>query len=106
MFLYRFFQFAFGRPKTMINLRNSQDRVAAGMGFGKHGHRIMEINGSQSATLKLAPKRKAYAHLARGILTMNGQKLVGGDALFIEDESSPVMNDGIDAEVLIFDLSH
>lgn len=249
MSLYRFFQFAFGHPKTMINLRKSQDRgyadhgwlksfhsfsfagyhdprfmgwgnlrvinedrVAAGMGFGKHGHRNMEIisyvlsgelahqdsmgniesippgdvqrmsagsgvthsefnhakdqtthflqiwiepnvseiepsyeqksipttekdgklriiasptgndgavkihadaaiyvglfNGSQSATLKLNPKRKAYAHLIRGMLTINGQKLVGGDALFIEDESSLIISDGVDAEVLIFDLSH
>ena len=249
MSLYRFFQFASEYPKTMINLRKSQDRgyadhgwlksfhsfsfagyhdpqfmgwgnlrvinedrVAAGMGFGKHGHRNMEIisyvlsgelahqdsmgniesippgdvqrmsagsgvthsefnhakdktthflqiwiepnvseiepsyeqktiptiekdgklriiasptgndgavkihadatiyaglfNGPQSATLNLDPKRKAYAHLIRGILTINGQKLVGGDALFIEDEPSLVISDGVDAEVLIFDLSH
>ena len=64
------------------------------------------FNGSQSATLKLDPKRKAYAHLIRGMLTINGQKLVGGDALFIEDEPSLVISDGVDAEVLIFDLSH
>ncbi|BDT79270.1 pirin family protein [Polynucleobacter yangtzensis] len=64
------------------------------------------FNGPQSATLKLDPKRKSYAHLIRGILTINGQKLVGGDALFIDDESSLVISDGVDAEVLIFDLSH
>jgi redox-sensitive bicupin YhaK (pirin superfamily) len=64
------------------------------------------FNGTQSATLKLDPKRKAYAHLIRGMLTINGQKLVGGDALLIEDESSIVISDGVDAEVLIFDLSH
>ena len=249
MILFRFFQFAFGYPKTMMNLRKSQDRgyadhgwlksyhsfsfagyhdpqfmgwgnlrvinedrIAAGMGFGKHGHRNMEIisyvlsgelahqdsmgniesippgdvqrmsagsgvthsefnhakdqtthflqiwiepnvaeiepsyeqktipviekdgklriiaspsgndgavkihadakvyaglfNGPQSAMLNLAPKRKAYAHLIRGTLTINGQQLVGGDALFIEDEPSLVISDGVDAEVLIFDLSH
>lgn len=249
MFLFRILQFAFGNPKTMINLRKSQDRgyadhgwlksfhsfsfagyhdpqfmgwgnlrvinedrVAAGMGFGKHGHRNMEIisyvlsgelahqdsmgniksippgdvqrmsagsgvthsefnhakdqtthflqiwiepnvseiepsyeqktipavekegklriiasptgnddavkihadatvyaglfNGTQSATLKLDPKRKAYAHLIRGMLTINDQKLTSGDALFIESESSLVISDGIDAEVLVFDLSH
>lgn len=64
------------------------------------------FNGPQSATLTLDPKRKAYAHLIRGMLTINGQKLVGGDALFIEDEPSLVISDGVDAEVLIFDLSH
>ncbi|MBU3582321.1 pirin family protein [Polynucleobacter sp. AP-Capit-er-40B-B4] len=64
------------------------------------------FNSPQSATLKLDPKRKAYVHLIRGMLTISGQKLVSGDALFIEDESSLVISDGVDAEVLIFDLSH
>jgi redox-sensitive bicupin YhaK (pirin superfamily) len=40
------------------------------------------------------------------MLNINGQKLVSGDALFIEDESALVISDGVDAEVLIFDLSH
>lgn len=64
------------------------------------------FSGPQSATLELDPKRKSYAHLIRGMLTINGHKLVGGDALLIKDESSLVINDGVDAEVLIFDLSH
>jgi redox-sensitive bicupin YhaK (pirin superfamily) len=64
------------------------------------------FNGPQSATMKLNPKRKAYAHLIRGMLTINGQKLVAGDALFIEDEPSLEISAGVDAEVLIFDLSH
>uniref|UniRef100_B1XVB2 Pirin domain protein n=1 Tax=Polynucleobacter necessarius subsp. necessarius (strain STIR1) TaxID=452638 RepID=B1XVB2_POLNS len=40
------------------------------------------------------------------MLTINGQKLDGGGALFLENESSLVISDGVDAEVLIFDLSH
>jgi len=64
------------------------------------------FNGTQSANLKLDPKRKAYAHLIRGDLVINGQQLAGGDALFIEDESSLEISAGVDAEVLIFDLSH
>jgi len=64
------------------------------------------FNGNQSASLDHDPKRKAYAHLIRGTLTINGQKLTGGDALFIEDESSLEISEGVDAEVLIFDLSH
>jgi len=64
------------------------------------------FNGAQSFVLQLDPKRKAYAHLIRGTLTINDQKLAGGDALFIEDESSLEISEGVDAEVLIFDLSH
>lgn len=64
------------------------------------------FNGSQSSVLQLDPKRKAYAHLVCGTLTINGQKLTGGDALFIEGESSLEISAGVDAEVLIFDLSH
>jgi hypothetical protein len=64
------------------------------------------FNGVQSSILQLDPKRKAYAHLVRGTLTINGQKLAGGDALFVEGETSLEISEGVDAEVLIFDLSH
>jgi len=64
------------------------------------------LNGPQSASLELDPKRKAYAHLIRGTLMINGHQLTTGDALMIEGESSLQMSDGVDAEVLVFDLSH
>ena len=64
------------------------------------------FDGSQSETFNLDPKRKAYLHLICGSLTVNGQKLLGGDALLIENESSLEIANGIDAEVLFFDLSH
>ncbi|QWD59346.1 pirin family protein [Polynucleobacter sp. MWH-UH35A] len=64
------------------------------------------FNGSQSATVQLDPKRKAYAHLIRGSLIINGHAITGGDALLIENESKLEISNGVDAEVLIFDLSH
>ena len=64
------------------------------------------FDGSQSAQMQLDPNRKAYVHLIKGSLTVNGQKLVGGDALLIENESALEVQDGVDAEVLFFDLSH
>ena len=63
------------------------------------------FNGSESTTLTLNPQRKAYAHLIRGSLTINGQQLEGGDALLIADEGLLELANGKDAEVLIFDLS-
>lgn len=64
------------------------------------------FDGSQSAKMQLDPKRKGYVHLIKGSLTVNGQKLAGGDALLMENESALEVRDGVDAEVLFFDLSH
>ena len=64
------------------------------------------FDDSQSAQIQLDPKRKAYVHLIRGSLEVNGQGLTGGDALLIEDESQLKFSQGNDAEVLFFDLSH
>ena len=64
------------------------------------------FNGHQSAAKDLDPKRKYYAHLIKGVLTINGNTINGGDALLIDSESKLEIGDGIDAEVLIFDLSH
>ena len=63
------------------------------------------FNGSESASLSLDKTRKAYAHLIRGSLTINGQDLQGGDALLIAEETQLEIANGKDAEVLIFDLS-
>ena len=63
------------------------------------------FNDTQSAQVELDPKRKAYVHLIRGSLKVNGQQLHSGDALLIENESLLQVADGVDAEVLFFDLS-
>ena len=64
------------------------------------------FNGSQSQKLDLDPERKAYVHLVKGTLQINGIALSTGDALLIEKEASLLISDGQDAEVMIFDLSH
>jgi len=63
------------------------------------------LDGSESASLELAPGRLAYVHLIRGSLQVNGQTLSGGDALQLRDESSVRLEAGQDAEVLVFDLA-
>jgi quercetin 2,3-dioxygenase len=63
------------------------------------------FNGSEQASLALNPESKAYVHLVRGSLKVNGVELSGGDALRIQGESSLVLNAARDAEVLIFDLA-
>ncbi len=63
------------------------------------------FDGSEAASLALQPGRKAYVHLVRGALTVNGQRLRAGDALAMVDEAEVVVADGEQAEVLVFDLA-
>jgi len=63
-----------------------------------------QFDGDESATLALDPARKAYVHLARGRLTVNGHALAAGDALLLAQESALSIEQGTDAEVLVFDL--
>lgn len=62
------------------------------------------FDGAEEASLDLALDRKAYVHLVRGKLVVNGQTLLGGDALMVSDESSLRVEQGEAAEVLVFDL--
>ncbi len=59
----------------------------------------------ESAALTLTPRRKAYVHLVAGDLRANGQLLHGGDALLLEDVAILTLEQGQDAEVLVFDLA-
>jgi hypothetical protein len=63
------------------------------------------FDGDESATLALDPARKAYVHLIRGSLEVNGMRLAAGDALLLAAEREVVLGHGADAEVLVFDLA-
>jgi redox-sensitive bicupin YhaK (pirin superfamily) len=62
------------------------------------------FDGEESALLPIDPGRRAYVHVARGSVTVNGEPLAAGDALRIEDEREVHINGGHAAEVLVFDL--
>ena len=63
------------------------------------------FDAGERAELSLDPQRKAYVHLVRGRLSVNGEVLTGGDAAKLSGESRLVLSDGQDAEVLVFDLA-
>jgi quercetin 2,3-dioxygenase len=63
------------------------------------------FDGTESARLALNPARKAYVHLIRGGLTVNGEALQAGDAAVMADEVELTLERGEDAEVLVFDLA-
>ena len=63
------------------------------------------LDGDEAAALALNSARKTYVHLVRGELEVNGQKLASGDAAMIQAQSHLELRNGMDAEVLVFDLA-
>ena len=62
------------------------------------------FDGPETATLPIQPGRRAYVHVARGALRVNGESLGAGDALRLVDEPELRIDSGRSAEVLVFDL--
>jgi redox-sensitive bicupin YhaK (pirin superfamily) len=63
------------------------------------------FDDDQSAHMSLNSQRKAYVHLVRGELEINGQALTAGDAAMLDGESQVSLTNGKNAEVLVFDLA-
>lgn len=63
------------------------------------------FEGTEKAELTLDPQRKAYVHLVRGELKVNGLALQAGDAALLAQESTLTLDQGKQAEVLVFDLA-
>jgi redox-sensitive bicupin YhaK (pirin superfamily) len=61
------------------------------------------FDGEERARHDLARGRKAYVHVARGTIEVNGRRLDAGDALKTDD-SALAFGAGQGAEVLLFDL--
>ena len=53
---------------------------------------------------RLAPGRHAWVQVARGALSLGGQRLGEGDGAAVSDESTLKLVGGKDAEALVFDL--
>jgi redox-sensitive bicupin YhaK (pirin superfamily) len=62
------------------------------------------FDGDEAATLAIAPGRRAYVHVARGAITVNGKALGAGDAAKLEAVEAITLTQGSEAEVLVFDL--
>ena len=62
------------------------------------------FDGDESDRIAIAPRRRAYVHVARGHLEVNGRALGPGDGARLEGEAAVAVRAGRDAEVLVFDL--
>jgi redox-sensitive bicupin YhaK (pirin superfamily) len=62
------------------------------------------LEGGESAELEVAPGRRAYVHLARGDIELNGQPMSAGDGAKVVGELRLELRYPQKAEVLVFDL--
>jgi len=63
------------------------------------------LDGDETATLTLNPARKTYVQVVNGSLEVNRQLLAQGDAALLQQENHLQLTQGVDAEVLVFDLA-
>jgi redox-sensitive bicupin YhaK (pirin superfamily) len=63
------------------------------------------FDGGEQVQLPLDRNRLTYVHVARGEITANGRALRSGDAAMLSGEPQLCLQDGRDAEVLVFDLA-
>ncbi|MFZ5522895.1 MAG: pirin family protein [Pseudomonadota bacterium] len=63
------------------------------------------LDGTETLAYPVPSGRKIYLHVARGMLSANGQMLGSGDALMYSDEQNVELSAGVNAEVLLFDMA-
>jgi redox-sensitive bicupin YhaK (pirin superfamily) len=63
------------------------------------------FDGDETTALEVAVGRRVYVHVARGAVTVNGNQLNAGDALKMTDRRRITIEEGREAEVLVFDLA-
>ena len=64
------------------------------------------LSGAQTIDYAVPEGRNTYVHVARGTLTLNGVTLSAGDGVKVrEGQTVLALANGVDAEVLVFDLN-
>ena len=66
---------------------------------------LVKLSAGQTVTHKLVAGRHAWVHIAEGEVTLNGQKLVGGDAAAVGEETELELSATRPSQVLLFDLN-
>jgi quercetin 2,3-dioxygenase len=66
---------------------------------------MARLGAGETRDLARGRERHAWIHVARGVLSGNGQALGEGDGASIEGETSLSFRGVTDAEVLVFDLA-
>ena len=62
------------------------------------------LDGAERAAHRMDTGRRAYVHVARGSVNVQGKRLGAGDALKLDKVDEILLEQGAQAEVLLFDL--
>jgi redox-sensitive bicupin YhaK (pirin superfamily) len=65
---------------------------------------LADLRSGQSISHPLASERRAWVHVARGEVRLNGSLLTAGDGIAIENEPAVELKSDSEGEVLLFDL--
>jgi len=63
------------------------------------------LDGRQAVSHHLEPGRNAWVHVARGGVSLNGERLEAGDGVAVRGPATLRLDAGAAAEVLLFDLA-
>jgi quercetin 2,3-dioxygenase len=66
---------------------------------------VAKLDRGQTVRHDLVRGRAAYLHLATGSATVNGEKVIAGDGIAIENETAVMVTGNEPGEVLLFDLA-
>ena len=66
---------------------------------------LAKLGAGNRVTHTLAPNRHAWLHVAEGEVTVNGEKLSGGDAIAVDEPGSLELNATKPSQILLFDLN-
>lgn len=91
-----------GRLRLLVSQDGRDGSLKIGQDASLHA---ALLDGDEQVQHEIARGRRAYVHVARGEVVLNGQRLGGGDGVKIEDEPRLTLSEGKDAEILLFDLA-
>lgn len=91
-----------GQLKLVASQQGRQDSITIGQDVDIYAGLF---DGEESATHQLQDQRKAWLHVARGNLLVNGHELNQGDGAGFEAGATIELANGNKAEVLLFDMA-
>ena len=98
-------QFGPAEKKGQLRLIASPDGREGSVTIHQDAHVYASmLDGKDAVTHRLTPERRAYVHVARGAVDVNGTPLKGGDGVKITGESLLEFSGAKQAELLLFDL--
>jgi redox-sensitive bicupin YhaK (pirin superfamily) len=98
-------QFGTAEKKGQLRLIASPDGRKGSVTIHQDAHLYAALlDGKDAVAHRLAPGRRAYVHVARGAVKVNGVELKGGDGAKITEESEIGFSGAKQAELLLFDL--